>query len=646
MRKINILISACFLLLSLNNLSAQYLNGFFNEFPLKDFKSPYMNLSNEIVSHVKVENGSVSDIQTKINNKLESGVLYIHLSGVFEVSNTPITINKSRVVLLLENNASIVAASGATASSLISIGNNAEYTAIKSNGNGVLNGNGANMSGIEINQAGKCAIEMMQFKGFNHYAVKATGRGVYADAISVVECKVEGCSNGLIITNAPQFIVMNNSFQNITSTAIQTNSPANLIANNNLLNISGTAIKMDVAKYGHIVKNEIKNSALAVSIGNSASEIMVTYNKLDANNNDFDLSGSNCYLYYNEISNRKNVFVLKTPIGNNYIVDNTGILASDINNSKLLFFDTPSSALDIPTEIVKSKATQIINFKSTDNDDLQWVRSQIDAKRLQYPSDVLVIVLDGTFKYRGNGGDGSVGFRIHEYECVVMKEGAKITGNGKSVASLVAFGNSTGKTGQFAYASISGGTIDGQRNEIAKTGDGRYTGGLVNCSFNGNDNVIPVIQGVNIINGVRSGVYSGGSVAKFIRACKISNIYVFKGLTPEDIGGASRGILSQDNRTFCFENNINNCDFDIIDFDVNSHGSIAMFNYGRFAGRHGVFIEEAAENVLVYHNDFAHCKTAVLIHNNEVESIIRSNIMPIMELLQTIHQMAKLTHRN
>jgi len=143
----------------------------------------------------------------------------------------------------------------------------------------------------------------------------------------------------------------------------------------------------------------------------------------------------------------------------------------------------------------------------------------------------------------------------------------------------------------------------------------------VNCSFNGNDNVVPVIQGVNIINGVRSGVYSGGSVPKFIRGCIVNNIYTFQGIT--DIGGASRGILSQHNRTFCFENNIINCGFDIIDFDVNSHGSVAIFNYGRNASRHGVFIEEATENVLVYHNDFAHCKTAVLIHNNEVESVLR-----------------------
>jgi len=472
-----LLISVCFLLFSLNTISAQYLDGFFNDYPLKDYKSPYLNLSGEIVSHIKVENGSVVDVQTIINNKLGTGVLYIHLSGVFEVSNTPITVNKSRVVLLLENNTSIVAASGATASSLISIGNNVEYAAIKSDGTGILNGNGANISGIEINQAGKCAIEMVQFKGLNHYAVKATGRGEYADAISFVECKVDGCSNGLSITNAPQFIVMNNSFQNITSTAIQTNSPANLIAHNNLDNISGTAIKIDEAKYGHIVKNEIKNSAMALSIGSSASEIMVTYNKLDANNNDFDLSGSNCYIYYNEISNKKNVFALKTPIGNNYIVDNTGILASDINNSKLLFFDSPASSSDIPTEIVKSKVTRIINFISSDNDDLQWVRSRIDAARIQYPSDVLVIVLDGSFKYRGNGGDKSVGFRIHEYECVVLREGAKITGDGKSVASLVAFGNSTGKAGQFAYASISGGIVDGQRNDITKTGDGRFTGG-------------------------------------------------------------------------------------------------------------------------------------------------------------------------
>ena len=621
MNKKDIFIALIVSLLLINNVSAQFVDGFFNQFLVKDFHSPYMNLSNETVNHIKVENGSVSDIQTLINNKADAGILYIHLSGVFEVKDAPITINKSRVVLFLENNASIVATPSTSASSLISIGNNAEYTAIKSNGNGVLNGNGANISGIVINQAGKCAIEKLQFKGLNQFAVNVTGRGLYADAISFFECKVDDCSNGLNIYNAPQFMVMNCVFQNISSMAIQTNSPANLIAHNVLDNISGIAIKIDVAKYGHVVRNEIKNSGMGITIGNSASEIMLTYNKLDANTTCFDLSGSNCYLYYNEISNNNNVFALKTPVGNNYIVDNTGILPSDINNSKLLFFDSPSSATDIPTEIVKSKATRILNFLSSANDDLQWVRTQIDAARVQYPSDVLVIVLDGTFKYRGNGGDLTVGFKIHEYECVVLKSGAKITGNGKSVASLVAFGNSTGKTGQFAYASLTGGTVDGLRNDFTKTGDGRFTGGLINCSFNGNDNVVPVIQGVNIINAVRTGVYSGGSVQKFIRACTVNNINTLAGTS--DIGGVARGILSQDNRTFCFENRITNCGHDIIDFDVNSHGSVAMFNYGRTGTRHGVFIEEATENVLVYHNEFSSLKTAVLIHNNEVESIVR-----------------------
>jgi parallel beta-helix repeat protein len=235
--------------------------------------------------------------------------------------------------------------------------------------------------------------------------------------------------------------------------------------------------------------------------------------------------------------------------------------------------------------------------------DLSLVETEIAKAQTEHPNDVLVIRLDGEYICKNPKG-----LELPPNSCLLMAADARILSDlglpleipwarAEPLTQVVLLP----KTG---FCSISGGKLDANRQ--------------AHFPINANTGSIALIESTSLIAGARDGINTKnrkGSDPIFLYRC---NVY----------GNNGRGIWSHcANRVHAIANVSSGNYMDGIDLDAHAINCTALFNTCNGNRRHGVFIEEAIENNIVFGNRLHGNGTGVHVWNEEVKGNTGPNLI-------------------
>ncbi|MEI8087919.1 MAG: right-handed parallel beta-helix repeat-containing protein, partial [Paludibacter sp.] len=180
-------------------------------------KMTFIQKPTETISDISFSSGTpITTIQSAIDAKrlaFPNNIIRITISGTFTVTTAPLQLT-DRMLLILKN-ATIIAASNTTATSLISV-NNGHYITIASVGTSLLDGNNQFVTGIYVTTSGKTHIDNLTIKNCKSGGIYYTGAGaaVYADAGSATRCTITNCTAfGIYYIDSFNFICTDNTIQ-------------------------------------------------------------------------------------------------------------------------------------------------------------------------------------------------------------------------------------------------------------------------------------------------------------------------------------------------------------------------------------------------------------------------------------------------
>jgi len=506
---------------------------------------------------------SVAAMQTAIDAKRVSfpnNIIRITLSGIFTVTTVPLQIS-DRMILLL-NDATIIAASNATATSLISVVNG-HYISITALGTSTLNGNNLNLTGITITNSGKTHIDKLNIQNCNSGGVSYTGAGavVYADAGSVTRCSITNCSAfGIYTINSFNFICTDNAVQSC-GIGISVNSDYAGIANNSLI---GCTTGLYVAgQYDAVAYNTVDNCTTGISVNHATSEALISHNTLKNNATGLNLACGVARIYYNTFQNNTNAFS-GSGANTTHVFCNSGVGLTDVSSKGCVYFNPPLIG-NQHTDLIKSGKTRVDITLTSGS--ISSIRKALDNAHVANPTAVVVAHLNGDFVTTGTTDS----LLVKENECILLT-GSISNGSGNA-PSVLYFKDSN------IISSFSGGTIDGEN----------LNGSTALVYITGSANV--VLDNVNVLNSAGQGITKRDSYSPtYLRGCFVDN-------------STSRNIWQlASKRLIAFSNTSTNSVYDGLDFDAYTSNSVAINNTLNSNKRNGVFIEEGAKNHIVMSN--------------------------------------------
>ena len=561
----------------------------------------------EVLKKVDLNTASVEAAQNQIENcRLENpeAVWVFVLKGKLTVKAAPLVLGTKNFLEFAEGS-SIVADEKTTAESLIKISESENLNLYsKSKKGGILKGNGKVTTGIIIRKSSRVNIDQLHFENLSvGIKIESEQNTLIHEACAVTRCEFLKIENALIANKINGFVALDNSFKDITGTGITVNSPNATLAGNNFNNV------VKAFHFGEenaaFVRNTFVNCLTAVETTAESKLAFISQNKNQGNEVLIKLEGEKHTLFDNTTTGK--ISTAANSPANHFIYKNPNLKTS--NEPTLIVFNPPTQKNPHKdSKILPGMGRFDLEIKGDKGADTQkWpdlssAQKQADEARAQHPQDFIVIHLKGNFASRTPEG-----LSMPTNSCVIL-DGTIFADvdsptnppyvKGEKPTQLIEFPKE-------GYGAVSGGKLDCNRKIFycIRSSSGKSDHG--------------VIEDVTIYNGARDGVYTKFRNSK-------SRLIVAKSSFSNNNGRALWAHVC--GPVLAIENYLETSGKDGIDLDAGAKFNICVFNTSVKNKRHGVFIEEASHNNIVFGNELnGNLNSAVHVWNEEVTGNTTNN---------------------
>ena len=583
-------------------------------------EAPFITGPKEEIHRVSLPAGTADAAQALIDaarKEKPEAVLVLEPSGNLEIGATPLRLS-NKMCLQLSPSAGLIAGANCSAPSLISI-DKAEFVSISSRGPSpaTLDGASKSVNGIQITEGSRINMDQLNVLRCAKTGIDYRGTTNVTslnEAASVTRCYFEKNGIALQVDQSGGFQCLDNVFNNQTETALSINSLNSMVAGNTF---SGN--KTDIrasSDRGIITRNRFGKSELTLDLTPTSKGNLISENRGTAQGLNLSIAGESHQLFHNILSGSAK---LASGTKEAFFISNEK-LQIDPATSGPKFFDPPTlnrphtnavivagmGRFDLPLIAGGKKEP-----KPADKDkppkivpvDLSLVEAEIAKAQKEHPNDVLVIRLDGEYICKNPNG-----LELPPNSCLLMAADARILSD-LSIPLEQPWARADPLTQvlllpKTGFCSVSGGKLDANRQ--------------AHFPINANTGSIALIESTSLIAGARDGINTKtrkGSDPIFLYRC---NVY----------GNNGRGIWSHvANRVHAIANVCTGNYMDGIDLDAHAINCTALFNTCTANRRHGVFIEEAIENNIVFGNELHGNGTGVHVWNEEVKGNTGPNLI-------------------
>ena len=583
-------------------------------------ESLFVTSPKEIIHRVPLPAGKVETAQALIDaarTQKPEAVLLLEAAGNLEVETAPLRLG-SKMCLHLSPSAGVIAAESCSSPSLISV-EKAELVSISSDGNGyaTIDGGAKPITGIQITEGSRINLDQLRVLRCSKTGIDYRGTtNVTAlnEAASLTRSYLEKNGDGLKVDQSGGFQCLDNVFKSQAGTALNINSLNSVVAGNTF-----AANKTDLqssSDRGIITRNRFGKSDLTLDLTPTSKGNLISENRGTAEGLSISIAGESHQLFHNTLSGSAK---LASGTKEAFLISNEN-LQIDPATPGLKFFNPPTlnrphtnsvivtgmGRFDLPLIAGGKKEP-----KPADKDkpprivpvDLSLVEAEIAKAQTEHPNDVLVIRLDGEYICKNPKG-----LELPPNSCLLMAADARILSD-LSIPLEQPWARADPLTQvlllpKTGFCSVSGGKLDANRQ--------------AHFPINANTGSIALIESTSLIAGARDGINTKnrkGSDPIFLYRC---NAY----------GNNGRGIWSHcANRVHAIANVCTGNYMDGIDLDAHAINCTALFNTCTANRRHGVFIEEAIENNIVFGNELHGNGTGVHVWNEEVKGNTGPNLI-------------------
>ncbi len=578
---------------------------------------PFIIAPGERVIALELGTVSAEDAQKMLDSKHAqdaNAVVVASANGVITVTNAPLTLT-SRTCLIYRKGARITAAKGCSASELVLI-KDAECVSMapadvspKSEagiGRFAMDGGGGSVTGVRVESSGKVHLDGLAVTGCGGDGVSVTGRGAtrYADGVSLARSVIKDCGGtGVKVRDSVQFIALDDRITGSKQAALDVDSPSAILANN-ICAGGGTGI-LFLSKDGIVTRNQVVANNVGIALGEQSQTTLVYENAVCDNRTGMDIRGRSATISHNIFANARQ---LSAGGKDNLVLANKGLVPGDLAGLGVAYFNPPTVSNPHAQQVIwKGEGEKDAPMKRHDITvesgagvmDVKDVEARLFEARKEYPGNVIVAVLKGSFVVRSEAGlripDNTCvllyGGIANEYDANVCQQMVRMDGRGCAAFSG---GKLSSKTRVFDAVSGSGAksafALDGVRIDLASPDS-----------------------------------HSGAQSTNAVSAKKHSGAFVVRGCEIRDPG--ARGVWAHvSSRVYAMGNRFYGGGM-TIDFDAFCNHSAALYNSISGNNYHsGIFFEEGVK----FNSAFANrcCENGavgIAVHNQEVKGVTENN---------------------
>jgi hypothetical protein len=510
-----------------------------------------------------INSGTIAQVQGRLNAARAANpdaVIVIRLSGVYEVSDAPLSLPAKSCLVL---SGTIRAAAGATATALVSVDGRSQVSIA----GGTLAGGGARLNGIRVNGASAVNIDGVTVSNTGLTGIFFTGPGstVWDAGSAITRSEVSGSAlAGLKVLSATRVLVLDSYLHDNAGPGIDLGASAHhgsVVDNRSDRNAVG--INVD-GRDNAVSDNTLSGNGRGLVLsGNSANNAALQ--NVIANNTalGIDLGGSSNLVYSNTLFNNARDF---TSTGTtNYVVPDTRSLDDSTNR---YFYPPTINNRHSDPRIVNGRA-RLDLFRSGTS--LANVQSAYDAARAANPNAVIVLHLNGAFTHSGSP------LTLSSFTALVLNGTIDVVSGG---AGPVIKGSAGSQ-----FLSISGGTLNGHN--------------FVMEGINVDIGTMVLIDRVTLND---FGQEDPRTRSNSIHLTHGTGYSIVHGCRVDVSGGRAIWTQNSSSRYIVVGNHSSNANMDGIDFDSHTANSLAKDNLCESNTRYGLFIEEGAANNKAYNN--------------------------------------------
>jgi len=528
--------------------------------------------SSDTVVTINDTSGSISTVQAAINSARSANAsaiieVYLQSGATYLVSGTSLILGSNEC--LVGTGAIIQAASSSVSVPLIQIASGARDVSVA----GVfLNGEGANINGIDAPQAGHVAVDAVTAEncGLDCILLNGNGDTTFDSEISVTRCTAFGSPQhaGISIWNATQAVCVDNYCHN-NSVGIWIASTAYSSVANNTCNNNSTGVDFNSGNDNNISNNTCDNNATGILLAGSNS--MIVSNSVGGSTVvGINSDGSGNTLVDNLFTSGNAGNFSSAGSGNNIVAYEAALTASNQN----YFYPPLTNNQHLVTTIKNGLGRTDLTIGSAT---VASVQSQYNSAVGANPGNVIVLHLTGNYTVTSSP------LNLSSNTCVLLSGTIQI--NSSTTARCAVSGSG------ISYVSISGGVIDGGTNGVPSTG--RQAIYFTGVSMFQIDSMVLRNFGTSgtRVGGADVVEIDHGSTPRIVTRCTITN-------------GSGRGIwvATSGVKDVITDNTVTGVQMDGVDCDESTTGSVVKFNYLSNNTRYGVFIEQSASYNFVFGN--------------------------------------------
>ena len=583
-------------------------------------EAPFVTEPKEEIHRVSLPSGTADSAQALIDaarkDKPEA-VLILEPAGNLEVGTTPLRLG-SKMCLQLSPSAGLTAGANCSAPSLISI-EKAEFVSVSSRGPGpaTLDGGSKAVNAIQVIEGSRINVDQLNILRCAKTGIDYRGTTNVTslnEAASVTRCYFEKNGNALKVDQSGGFQCLDNVFKGQTETALSINSLNSMVAGNTF-----SENKTDIqtsSDRGIITRNRFGKSELTLEITPASKGNLVSENHGTAKDLTILIGGETQQLFHNKLS----ASVKLAPETKDVFLISNENLQVDPATPGVKFFDPPTLNRPHTNSVIVAGMGRFDlplipggkkDPKPADKDkppkivptDLAMVEAEVAKAVTEHPNDVLVIRLEGEYICKSPKG-----LELPPNSCLLMAADARILSD-LSIPLEPPWARADPLTQvlllpKTGFCSVSGGKLDANRQ--------------AHFPINANTGSIALIESTSLIAGARDGLNTKARKATdplFMYRC---NVY----------GNNGRGIWSHvATRVHAIANVCSGNYMDGVDLDAHAIDCTALFNTCNANRRHGVFVEEAIQNNIVFGNQLHGNGTGVHVWNEEVKGNTGPNLI-------------------
>ena len=523
--------------------------------------SSYITNPSEAVVSLQFANVPLDTVQSQLNAARAANPnspIVLTLTGVYWIRTAPLSLPSGTSLALY---GTIAAFPGATATSLISVSGQTEVAVA----GGVLEGNFANLSGIDAEASTKVNIDAVTIRNTGRDGIILVGNGnaVFDSGSAITRCDIAGSAgNGISVSAITQTLILDNFIHANKGIGVQLSSAHSSITNNEISH-NHTGILAD-ANNNLISDNDVSsNEQAGVQLASNSSATAIMRNIISHNQaNGIDFDGSDNLVYDNSLSNQTDLTDRSTA---NYVVAH----GTPLNASASTYFYPPTIDNQHTNPILNGVTRLDITVNSEDISDVQTTYNAAVAAN---PGNFIVLHMNGTFTL-----DGTTPLTLSSNTAVILNGIINVT---TKISQAIT------DTNPASFVSISGGTIDlhGQ-------------GGITGIYFP--STTMAYIDHVTVINGGVPTTRTSGGMIQLQRGGGYNILYRN---TVNESGGRCLWTQYANAHYVVMENQLSNCNMDAVDFDSSTSNSYAIGNSSLDNYRYGIFIEQSDSFNKVYGN--------------------------------------------